>query len=207
MAGHQASEAVIPDPAAMFAEASKSTIGVIPRPSYMEEKATPASFGASVGQAMETAGAEGEQAAKTMGDTTLRVMQLQNDKALNDATKQYSDISIGHFLDPKTGLYSLEGQNAVNAAPGIMAANEQARQKIRDSLPMHSAMQFDRETQATQRYLIDQAYRHIDGQQKVAALQSMQDSLSSDASTAIMSLSNPGISSNGFGPETLINQS
>jgi soluble lytic murein transglycosylase-like protein len=118
--------------------------GVVPSTSapgdYLNIQASPNDFGAQIGQAEERAGSTLQQTSDTFNQATLQKQQVINnvgsDAAFNKFQSKTQDILYGVAGDSsQPGYYSLRGQAAVDARPGVLQALDEARTGIRDGLP------------------------------------------------------------------------
>ncbi|HXA22751.1 MAG TPA: hypothetical protein VNW90_10650 [Acetobacteraceae bacterium] len=106
---------------------------------YQRIDAQPGAFGAQIGAATQQLGKTGEAAGATGTEAAVGWQTLYNnvatDHAFNDFQKHTNDVLYGDPNDPsKPGYYSLHGQAAVDARPGVLQELDTARTGIRTGL-------------------------------------------------------------------------
>jgi hypothetical protein len=108
-------------------------------PDYLNIQASPADFGAQVGQATEKLGATAGQAADMASQQAISWQTVANNVAADAAFNQFQDqnqkILYGDPNDPsKPGYFGMHGEAAVNGRAAALQALNDARQGISDGL-------------------------------------------------------------------------
>ena len=127
---------------------------------YQTEHATPDTFGANIGQAMEKAGNEAAQ-------TTSFYQQVAADHATNqlldlDTKIKYGDPSV----QGDTGIMGMKGASAMSAYPGAVKKWDDGVAAIRQNLSSpYEQQQFDQMSRRYRAYSVSGMAQHADQQQ------------------------------------------
>ena len=102
-------------------------------------RASPEAFGAQIGQATQGLGQTVEQAGTRLADVAGNIQTMHNNVASDGAFNQFQDgtqkILYGDPNDTSNpGYYSLRGQAAVDARPGVLQQLDDLRNSIRNGL-------------------------------------------------------------------------
>ena len=156
---------------------------------YLNQKATPGSFGAPVGQATSQLG----QTFGKMGDQAMS-LAIERQGQINESMATAADTSNAISRGEIYGQYkTLTGAAAVQAAPGVVNQVQALWQKNRDSLSNDAARRaYDQMTLKQHAYIITDINTYAAGQVKEMATQTAVAS----ADNAVQSLSNPAIAFN-----------
>jgi hypothetical protein len=127
---------------------------------YFTQQASPAAFGAQIGQATEGLGQSLEQAGAVGSDLATRIQTVHNNVAADGAFNQHQ-TNVNNILygDPSkpgdSGYYGLHGQDALNARPGVLQALEDSRTNIRGGLQnTQQQLQFDEASRRLNMYSV-----------------------------------------------------
>lgn len=104
----------------------------------------------------------GQQALNVFGEA-----KQQADLALTqDATQRLYAVGSGLMDDPKEGLMTLQGKNAIGQAPGYIQKFDNEVQSIAGSLPESARNVFLKQAQQQRMQFATQAERHELGQRR-----------------------------------------
>jgi hypothetical protein len=143
---------------------------------YITTQASPADFGAQVGQAAQrlggTLGQAGDQTSQTADLYQQRANNIATDKAYNDYQAQTNNALAGDPNNPNDkGYFGLHGQAAVDARPGLNQSLESIRQGIKAGLGNQAQqLEFDQQSRRLSMYTAQRVDSKFEMESNNAAL-------------------------------------
>jgi hypothetical protein len=144
-------------------------------------QASPAAFGAGVGQAVEGLGQTISKSADTATQIAVQYQERQNNIAVDKAYHQFLDKSnntlTGDPNDPNDhGYFGKQGQDAVDARAGVVQSLEDSRQAIRAGLanPVQQ-LAFDQQSKRLNAYTTQRLGDHYEQQYTKSAMATFAD--------------------------------
>lgn len=130
------------------------------------------SFGGQVGEAAETFG-------KGVLDTADFYAKTAATAAYSSYQNSLNDIFYGDGTEANRGYLSKTGADAMSALPGVRQQVEQLLAKTKATLPPIAQLEFETSSRRLQSYMLEQAGRHADKEQKVWSLSTQQAGIAS----------------------------
>jgi hypothetical protein len=151
-----------------------------PSPARLNIQASPADFGAQIGQAEQRFGADSEQAGNTLFGTAMAVQERHNEVAVDNAFNTLQQKNLNRlFGDPNNpnqkGYFALRGADAMNAQAGTVDGMEQDRAAIKNTL-QNPAQQllFEQQSRRMNMYQQESIGRHAAQQASLWDIQTQQ---------------------------------
>jgi hypothetical protein len=148
----------------------------VPTPGFRIPAATPAAFGAGVGEAVRGLGTQLGQSANELAQNVLWQQELHNRITADDTNNKFLEEMTQKLRTGPDALFTKEGQDFLKAYPAVMRDLEATRQRYASSLNMQARTDFNRMSLYYTRNEFNQIGAHADMQQKTYAANVAKDS-------------------------------
>jgi hypothetical protein len=148
----------------------------VPTPGFRIPAATPAAFGAGVGEAVRGLGTQLGQSANELAQNVLWQQELHNRITADDQNNKFLEEMTQKLRTGPDALFTKEGDDFLKAYPAVMRDLEATRQRYASSLNLQARTDFNRMSLYYTRVEFNQIGAHADAQQKTYAANVAKDS-------------------------------